>query len=177
MTTAVANNRLKQRFAKWDTDRNGSLERSDFEREANRIIQAFGAQPNSPQAKALMTAFGNLFDYHASEAGVGQGGSVTEDQFLRINEKLMFSEGEASFNRVLRPVMQALIGLCDRDSDGMINRQEFTQWLNGVGVGESDALKAFDQIDTSSDGQLSVDELLAAVRNFHYGKLDVPLLG
>jgi hypothetical protein len=96
---------------------------------------------------------------------------------MRINEKLIFTEGEASFNRVLRPVMQAIVGLCDRNSDGMINREEFGQYLKGVGVNNADAMAAFDQCDTDRDGELSVDELLGAVRNFHYGKLDVPLLG
>jgi Ca2+-binding EF-hand superfamily protein len=177
MTTAIANDRLRQRFAKWDVDGSGSLERTDFEREADRITSMFGAQPQSREAKALKDAFRNLFEFHAREAGVPGNGSVSEDQFLQINEKLMFSGGEASFNRVLRPVMEALVGLCDRNADGMINQDEFTQWLKGVGVNESTAMDAFRQIDTDNSGELTVDELLAAVRNFHYGKLDVPLLG
>lgn len=177
MTTAITTDRLRQRFAKWDVDGSGSLERADFEREADRVAGAFGADPRSREAKMLKEAFGNLFDYHAREAGVSGNGSVSEDQFLQINEKLMFSEGEASFNRVLRPVMEALVGLCDSDHDGRINQQEFIQWLKGVGVSESDARDAFRQIDTDGSGELTVEELLAAVRNFHYGKLDVPLLG
>jgi Ca2+-binding EF-hand superfamily protein len=177
MTTAITTDRLRQRFAKWDVDGSGSLERADFEREADRVAGAFGAEPRSREAKALKDAFRNLFEYHAKEAGVSGNGSVSEDQFLRINEKLMFSEGEASFNRVLRPVMEALVGLCDSDHNGRINQEEFTQWLKGVGVSESDARAAFHQIDTDRSGELTVEELLAAVRNFHYGKLDVPLLG
>lgn len=177
MTTSIANDRLRQRFAKWDSDGDGRLQRSDFEEEANRIAGAFGAEPRSRETKALQEAFDNLFDYHAAEAGVPGDGAVSEDQFMRINENLMFSEGEASFNRVLRPVMQALVGLCDRNDDGMINSEEFIQWLKGVGVDEATARDAFAQIDIDHDGELSVDELLGAVRNFHYGKLDVPLLG
>jgi Ca2+-binding EF-hand superfamily protein len=177
MTTAIATDRLRQRFAKWDVNGSGTLERADFEREADRVSSAFGAQPQSREAKTLKDAFRNLFEYHAREAGVPGNSSVSEDQFVQINEKLMFSEGEASFNRVLRPVMEALVGLCDRNNDGIINQGEFTQWLKGVGVNESTARDAFRQIDTDNSGELTVDELLAAVRNFHYGKLDVPLLG
>ncbi|MEV6824965.1 EF-hand domain-containing protein [Amycolatopsis sp. NPDC051102] len=177
MTTAITTDRLRQRFAKWDVDGSGTLERADFEREAERVAGAFGAQPGSKEATALRDAFRNLFDFHAREAGVPPNGSVSEDQFIRINEKLMFSEGEASFNRVLRPVMQAIVGLCDRNADGMINQEEFIAYLQGVGVDQSTAQDAFRQIDTDNSGELTVDELLAAVRNFHYGKLDVPLLG
>ena len=177
MTTSISNGRLRQRFAKWDTDGSGGLERADFEQEAMRIATAFGAKPQSREAKTLRDAFRNLFDFHAREAGVPTSGAVSEDDFVRINEKLMFTDGEANFNRVLRPVMQALVGLCDRNTDGMISQEEFTAWLTGVGVDEAKARQAFIQIDSDNDGALSVDELLAAVRNFHYGKLDVPLLG
>ena len=68
MTTAIANDRLRQRFAKWDADGNGTLQRSDFEREADRIAGAFGAEPDSREARALKDAFRDLFDFHAREA-------------------------------------------------------------------------------------------------------------
>jgi Ca2+-binding EF-hand superfamily protein len=177
MTTAITTDRLRQRFAKWDVDGSGTLERTDFEREAERVSGAFGAQPKSREAAALREALCNLFDYHAREAGVPPNGSLSEDQFIQVNERLMFSEGEANFNRVLRPVMQAIVGLCDRSGDGMIDQEEFVAYLQGIGVDEPTAHDAFRQIDTDGTNKLTVDELLAAVRDFHYGKLDVPMLG
>lgn len=50
MTTAVRNDRLKQRFQKWDVNGNGYIERSDYEAEAQRIIKALGETPSSPKA-------------------------------------------------------------------------------------------------------------------------------
>jgi Ca2+-binding EF-hand superfamily protein len=177
MTTAVANNRIKQRFDRWDTDGDGALERADFEREAANIAEAFGKNIESPQGRALRNAFRSLFDYHACKAGVCPDGRITEEQFLDIYDRLMFQQGESSFNRVLRPVMQALIGLCDNDNNGRINRAEFATWLRGLGVSATDARTTFDRIDTNGDGELTVEELLTAVRDFHYGRLDAPMLG
>lgn len=177
MTTAAANERLKQRFDQWDHNGDGTLQRSDFEQEASQIVRTFGVSESSPEARALHDAMVNLYEYHAQEAGVGTDGAIDESQFMRVNENLIFEQGEAAFNRVLSPLIKAIIGLCDKNADGRINNDEFRAWLRGIGVPESQAEDAFRQIDTTGDGELSEKELLAAVRNFHFGKLDVPLLG
>jgi Ca2+-binding EF-hand superfamily protein len=176
MTTALANDRLKQRFEKWDADRDGVLGRSDFEREANAILRNFGVDKNSPEARNLQQAFNDLFDYQVREAGVGPDGQISQEQFVSANEKLM-QQGESNFDRMMRPIVKSLIDLCDDNHDGMINQSEYAKWLKAIGVDAAMARSTFSQIDTDGDGELSEKELLAAVRQFHYGKLDVPLLG
>ncbi|MFD6811708.1 EF-hand domain-containing protein [Streptomyces anthocyanicus] len=46
-----------------------------------------------------------------------------------------------------------------------------------MGVSDVEPAQAFRQIDADGDGQLSVEELVQAVRAFHLGEIDVPLLG
>ncbi|GGX96469.1 EF-hand domain-containing protein [Streptomyces minutiscleroticus] len=172
MTTEIANDRLRKRFQKWDTDGSGSLERGDFVGEAKKIAQNFGAAPGSPEVQSLNDAFQGLFDYLSSGSE-----SVSEDQFLNVTGNLIFQQGEADFNRALGPVIEALVGLCDKNDDGLINGGEFAAWLTAVGVGPDRAEEVFQQVDTDGDGELSQQELLAAVRNYHFGRLDVELLG
>jgi Ca2+-binding EF-hand superfamily protein len=177
MTTTVKNDRLKKRFEKWDVDANGRIDRSDYEAEARRIIKAFGEDPASPQARAVRDAYIGMYEFLASKAGVGANGSLTEEQFLEVVEAQIFTEGDSGFNRVVRPTIAAILGLCDTDGDGEVNRKEFGKWLDAVGVEQSAVKAAFDAIDTNGSGKLTVDELVAAVRSYHYGTLDVPLLG
>jgi Ca2+-binding EF-hand superfamily protein len=177
MTTALVNERLSQRFRLWDRDGDGVLERSDLEQEATRIAGAFGKPAGSQEARALKDAFARLFEYHTREAGLGPNDSITRDAFLRINESLIFKQGEAAFRSVLGPVVTAVIGLCDKNADGRINQEEFRAWLNGVGVPESKSEEIFQQLDTNNSGELSEDELLEAVRKFHFGELEFGLLG
>ncbi len=177
MSNAIANERLRKRFARWDLDGSGSLEQADFQKEAEQIAQAFDKSPSGDAAKALEDAFTGMFQYLAQDAGVSTSGSLAEDDFVRVAQKLMFEDGEEAFNNVLGPVMRGIVGLCDKNEDGQINRQEFASWLNAVGVDHSEAAGAFDRVDTNGNGELSVDELLEAVRRFHYGDLDVELLG
>ncbi|KAA0940029.1 EF-hand domain-containing protein [Streptomyces apricus] len=177
MSTEIANDRLKKRFEKWDTNGSGVLDRGDFEGEAAKIAESFGKSPDSPEVQALNGAFQGLFDHLAREAGASEQGSLSQDQFLGVTGNLIFSKGEADFNRALGPVVQALIGLCDQNADGKINSEEFASWLTAVGVEPSRAQGVFEQVDTNGNGELSQDELLAAVRDYHYGRLDVELLG
>ncbi|SDJ29594.1 Ca2+-binding protein, EF-hand superfamily [Lentzea albidocapillata subsp. violacea] len=177
MTAAVKNDRLKKRFAKWDVNKNGRIEKADYEAEARRIVKAFGEDPASPQARAVINSFSDMFEYLASKAGVGPNGSMTEQQFIEVTEAQIFQEGDSGFNRVVRPTIAAIVGLCDTDGDGEVNPREFGKWLDAIGVEPSAVDTAFRAIDVNGNGKLTVDELVHAVRDYHLGKLDVPLLG
>ncbi|MGP3924272.1 EF-hand domain-containing protein [Streptomyces sp. 8N616] len=177
MSTAIATDRLVKRFEKWDADGNGALERGDFEEEAAKIAHAFGKSPDSGEVQALRDAFHSLFDYLVREAGVPAEGPLSKDQFLSVTENLIFQGGEANFNRALGPVVKAIIGLCDKNADGQINAGEFEAWLAGIGVDRAEAQEAFRRVDKNGDGELSLEELLAAVRDYHFGRLEVELLG
>ncbi|PZT70750.1 EF-hand domain-containing protein [Streptomyces sp. SW4] len=173
MTETLVKSRLEKRFEKWDLDGNGVLERSDFEGEAGKIASAFGKSPNSPEAESLKNAFTGLYDYLA---GQGQG-SLTRQQFVDVSGQVLFQSGEATFNRVLGPVVRGIIGLCDESGDGRIDGKEFAAWMKGVGVGQAEAAEAFRKVDTDGDGTLTEEELLAAIREYHFGRLEVELLG
>ncbi|TDV57500.1 EF-hand domain-containing protein [Actinophytocola oryzae] len=174
MTTAVQNDRLRQRFQKWDVNGNGVIERSDYEAEALRILQAFGEPPSSPRGRSLMEAYFELFDRMARAVGSAE---ITEDQFIDYIEEQVFSHGDAGFNRVLRPTISAIVNICDTDGDGEVSPAEFGRWLWAVGVPDAQAVETFRRLDKSGNGRLSSDELVVAVRDFHAGKLDIPLLG
>ncbi|MEV5986141.1 EF-hand domain-containing protein [Streptomyces sp. NPDC052051] len=177
MSNALANDRLVKRFDKWDTDGNGVLDATDFQNEAARIAQNLGKSADSPEVQELQGAFTGLYEYLAEKAGVKAGGAISRQQFLDATGDMLFKEGEASFNRALSPIVKALIHLCDDDHDGQINAREFQAWLNAVGVPLSQAGEAFQKVDKNDDGQLSEDELLQCVREFHFGQLEVELLG
>src|SRR4051812_38544839 len=180
MTTAVKNERnerLELRFDKWDLDGNGRIERSDLEAEAHRILDALDESPSTPQGRALLDAFTSTYEYLAERAGVGRGGALDRQRFTEVIEAEVFQGGDAGFGRVVRPMIQAILNVCDTDGDGVVNPTEFAKWLGAAGVSSSKAEEAFRLIDTNGDGSLTVDELVSAVKAYHFGTLDVPLLG
>jgi Ca2+-binding EF-hand superfamily protein len=177
MTTAVKNERLELRFDKWDRNGNGRIERSDLEAEARRILEAFGESPSTPQGRALVESFTSTFEYLAERAGVGRDGALDRRQFTEVIEAEVFKGGDAGFGRVVRPMIQGILNVCDTDGDGEVSPDEFAKWLQAAGVSRAKAEESFRLIDTNGNGSLTVDELVAAVKAYHFGTLDVPLLG
>ncbi|MEJ2854450.1 MULTISPECIES: EF-hand domain-containing protein [unclassified Saccharothrix] len=177
MTTAVKNQRLEKRFEKWDVDGDGLIERSDLEAEAQRILKAFGESPSSPQGRAVIDSFVGTYEYLADKAGVGAAGGLDREKFLRVIETEVFQGGDAGFARVVRPMIQAILNVCDTDGDNEINPSEFARWMGAVGVDAATAKSAFSQVDVNGNGSLTVDELVGAVKAYHFGTLDAELLG
>ncbi|NLU68133.1 EF-hand domain-containing protein [Streptomyces sp. HNM0574] len=175
MSNALANERLRKRFSRWDVDGNGRLELNDFKQEAARIAQGFNKAEDAPEVKPLHDAFEALYSHLAEKSGAQAG--ITEEQFLQVTGELLFTEGEAAFNRALGPVVSALVGLSDADKDGVISGSEFEIWLAGVGLPRTEAAEVFRKVDQDGNGQLTEEELLTAVREYHYGRLDAELLG
>ena len=176
MTTVTAKNRIMQRFNKWDANGDGVLQRSDMEQEAEEIVRAFGKDPSAPEAEAVKLANVGLFDLLAGQSGVAPDGQLTAEQFRATCENLIFEQGEAAFNRALTPLVQGIIRLCDRNDDGRINRSEFRSWLSVFGHSAADADETFELIDKDGNDELTTDELLGAIRDYHFGRLSADLI-
>ncbi|EGG47162.1 MULTISPECIES: EF-hand domain-containing protein [Streptomyces] len=174
--TGTQRKRLEQRFDLYDINEDGRIDRTDLEREAQRIVRAFGEHESSPRAQALLHAYPQMFDYLVARADLAAGSSMTKEQFVGVAEREMLRHGAAGFGKVLRPSIRAMVDLCDIDGDGQVNPAEFRRWLEAIS-GDIDAARAFEAIDANGDGQLSVDELVTAVGLYHEGKQDAPLLG
>ena len=108
----------------------------------------------------------------AQEAGVGTGVPIGEDQFLRLTGDLLYRGGEAHFNRVLGPVLEAVVEMCGANADGRIDAEEFQSWLTGLGVDPTEAKDVAYRVPPDGDGEASPADLLAALRAHHFGRLE-----
>jgi Ca2+-binding EF-hand superfamily protein len=166
-------NRLEERFRLWDRNGNGVIEREDFAREADEIIARLGAQ-GTPKADQLRQAYLGMFDKLSAAAGADR---LTRNQFLAAADQEIIGKGDAGFASVVRPTIEAIVGVLDRSGDGEISPSEMHAWFAAIGLEGEVADRAFRDLDTDRSGKLSVAELVSAVRDYHLGRNDIPLLG
>jgi Ca2+-binding EF-hand superfamily protein len=174
--TSVQEARLQDRFNMWDKDGNGSVERGDWESEAQRILSALGVESQSPKGQALTGAYVGMWSYLASQAGIADGASLSFDAFRTVATQGVLDRGQQGFNDVVRPTIRAVADICDTDGDGRISPDEFKGWLTAIGAEQATADSAFAQIDADGNGYLSVDEMVDAVHKYHAGEVDFSLL-
>ncbi|WP_433213096.1 EF-hand domain-containing protein [Microtetraspora malaysiensis] len=165
--------RLEERFRLWDSDGNGVIERSDFEAEADGILSRLGAHGTARGAE-LRQAYLDMFDRLAAAAGSTR---LTREAFLQIADQEIVSKGDAGFASMVRPAIQAIVNVLDVDGDGAVSPAEMAKWFDAMGLAPQVAGRAFADLDANGDGKLSVTELVDAVRDYHLGKHDIPLLG
>lgn len=165
--------RLEERFRLWDSDGNGVIERSDFESEAEGIITRLGAQ-GTPKGADLRQAYLAMFDHLSNAVGASR---LNKGQFIQAADQEIISRGDAGFASVVGPTIQAIVNVLDRDGDGEISLVEMAKWFEAIGLEQEVADAAFHELDTDGTGRLSVTELIDAVRDYHLGKNDIPLLG
>lgn len=102
---------------------------------------------------------------------------MSKEDFIRAAESEIVSRGDAGFSEVLQPTIQAVATIVDTDGDGQISPTEMQRWFAAIGLAPEQSDEAFREIDADGDGSLTVTELVAAVRDYHLGKNDIPLLG
>jgi Ca2+-binding EF-hand superfamily protein len=173
---SASRNRLRQHFELLDTDGDGHLEYEEWEAPAQRILSAFGEPGASPRARAVVASYRDMWDSLTRQAGPDANG-LTLGQFEQVAYDHIANPGDADFSGALREAISAIAALCDRDEKGAVTRDGFTDWLEAIGADASTAADAFRQIDVDDDGDLTVDELMQAVRDYHAGTFDVSVLG
>ena len=65
---------------------------------------------------------------------------------------------------------KAMAALADLDQNGTLSPSEWRWQFQGLGIPDSEADESFQHIDTNGDGQITVDELIEAWRQFHFSE-------
>ena len=166
--SAFLDRKLARRFATYDSDGDGYVDRADFERAVARLGEAFGHPPDSEALGRLRDLVLALWDRLVRAADLDGDGRITEDEY-----KSAFAAGllvtPESFADGYVPFLDALMAVADRDGDGKLTRDEQVLWQGALmNLPEGDAREVFGRLDTDADGLISSAAMLEAIREFYF---------
>lgn len=157
--------KLTHFFNVMDHDRDGRVTREDLERVAGNLATLRGLAEDSAEYASFRVGF----DSYAVGllAGAGGPGGLTLDAWLSYNAQLLADE--ARFEATASLAAAAMFALMDANGDGVINLDEYRQWMSAWGIDPDDhADEVFGKLDLNGDGTLSRGEVLGLVRDFFY---------
>ena len=151
--------KLSLLFHQTDTDQNGFLEQSDYERYAAHFATQNGLTLGSPEHARLHSDWVADWTTFSAAADGDRDGRVALEEFLGFYGNL------PSLDEVTQKLTHQIFSMIDRDGDGKVKRDEYV--ANGAPlVGAEAASAQFARLDRDGDGMLTRDEVATAVREF-----------
>ncbi|ANB04035.1 calcium-binding protein [Streptomyces ambofaciens] len=162
--------KLARRFATFDTNHDGYIDRGDFESACDRLAAAFQLAPEAPALTHMRELSDGLWQHLSQAADTDADGRIGLAEY-----QAAFAAGllvtPASFDAGYMPFLDALMDIADQDGDGYLTRDEQVRWSGALmGLPEADAREVFGRLDRDTDGLISRDDMLQAIRDFYFNE-------
>lgn len=154
-------------FACFDFDKNGELERADYEHFAQNLSQAYDLAPGSPRYAAMHAETMALWDFVQAIADHDHDQRVSCDEFIAAYAAL--TDSDETFHQLLGSYAAFVIRTGDRDGDGMLNEQEYATILWCYGIADDAARAAFRHITAERGGALTLRDMERVFAEFFRG--------
>jgi Ca2+-binding EF-hand superfamily protein len=162
--------RLERLFEATDSNRDGHVEWSDYERIVDLYLSKFKVDRNSSKAQALRATH-MMFWTEVLRHGPGED-RLTKEEYLHAVRSAALDTSR--FNLV-EGVPNAIFDVIDRNDDGSIDKQEFARFLQVWEITDPAAMEVFTRLDADGDGTISRQEYIRSWREFFYSDSpDVP---
>ncbi|MGW1277883.1 EF-hand domain-containing protein [Streptomyces tsukubensis] len=160
--------KLARRFLTYDTDRDGFIEREDFETAVRRLGVAFGREEGAADLERLRGLAVGLWEHLVRVADTDGDGRIDEGEYRAAFAAGLLVTPE-SFDAGYIPFLDALMDVVDGDGDGRLTRGEQVRWTGALmGMPEADAREVFGRLDGDGDGLIHRDDLLEAIRGYYF---------
>ncbi|MEV6161240.1 EF-hand domain-containing protein [Streptomyces sp. NPDC052052] len=165
MDSAEYERKIAFRFAAFDQDGNGYIDRADFSAAAARLLAEFGTAARSDRGQALYTGAEALWQGMAGIADVDGDQRVTREEFVGGAVKRLRDSPER-FAEIARPFLRAAIAVADGDGSGTAAVPAVERALRVLGASAETAALAARSLDADQDGRIAEDEAVAALADY-----------
>ncbi|MFC5957627.1 EF-hand domain-containing protein [Streptomyces pratens] len=163
MVTSEYERRIASRFAIFDQDGNGYIDREDFSGAAKALLAEFGTRARSDKGQAL---YGGAEAFWQGMAGIADRDGdqrVTREEFVNGAVKRL-RDNPGRFAEIARPFLQATLAVAG--GDGAVGVEETARVLKVLGVPEELAESAAATLDTDDDGRIGEEEVVGAFARY-----------
>ncbi|HEX5742122.1 MAG TPA: EF-hand domain-containing protein [Pilimelia sp.] len=156
--------KLARTFDVMDADHDGYVDWTDYQKLADRYIQAYQLDRDDRRARALQT-FMQIYWLELLRHSGADTDRLTRDQFVAANRLAVI---DTSRLNVVEGGGHAMFDVIDGDGDNEISEHEYARFLRDVRRSDApEAMDSFTRLDTDGDGVISRQEFIRAVREYH----------
>lgn len=165
MVSSEYERRIAARFATFDQDGNGYIDREDFSGAAKALLAEFGTAARSDKGQALYLGAEAFWQGMAGIADRDGDQRITRDEFVGGAVKRLRDNPER-FAEIARPFLHAALDLADPDGDGKATVEDTVRALKALGAAEEIARAAAATLDQDGDGRVAETEIVSAFARY-----------
>ncbi|AWW39012.1 MULTISPECIES: EF-hand domain-containing protein [Streptomyces] len=165
MVSSEYERRIAARFATFDQDGNGYIDREDFSGAAKALLAEFDIAARSDKGQALYAGAEAFWQGMAGIADRDGDQRITRDEFVNGAVKRLRDNPER-FAEIARPFLHAAIDVADTDDDGAATVADTARVLRVLGVPENLAHAAAAGLDGDTDGRVGEAEIVPAFARY-----------
>ncbi|WP_338780210.1 EF-hand domain-containing protein [Streptomyces sp. DG1A-41] len=165
MVSSEYERRIAARFATFDQDGNGYIDREDFYGAAKALLMEFAVAARSDKGQAL---YGGAEGFWQGMAGIADRDGdqrITREEFVGGAVKRL-RDNPDRFAEIARPFLHAALDVADTDGDGAATVEEAARVLKCLGVSEDIAGTAAATLDADGDGKVGEAEVVSAFARY-----------
>ncbi|MFF5498223.1 EF-hand domain-containing protein [Streptomyces aquilus] len=165
MVSSEYERRIAARFATFDQDGNGYIDREDFNAAAKALLAEFGTAARSDKGQALYIGAEAFWQGMAGIADRDGDQRINRDEFVNGAVKRL-RDNPDRFAEIARPFLHAALAVADRDDDGTATVEDTARVLRALGVAQDIALAAAGALDADGDGKIAEAEIVPAFARY-----------
>ncbi|WP_329197235.1 MULTISPECIES: EF-hand domain-containing protein [unclassified Streptomyces] len=162
MDSAEYERKIASRFATFDQDGSGFIDREDFSVAARAVLAEFGVRARSDKGQAVFAGAEAFWQGMAGIADVDGDQRVSREEFVTGAVKRLRDNPER-FAEIARPFLRAVIAVASEDgADPGATPAAAARVLRVLGTPPEPASQIATALDADGDGRISEDEILTA---------------
>ncbi|MFH0520890.1 EF-hand domain-containing protein [Streptomyces sp. M41] len=165
MVSSEYERRIAARFATFDQDGNGSIDREDFSGAAKALLAEFGIAARSDRGQAL---YGGAEAFWQGMAGIADRDGdqrISREEFVNGAVKRL-RDNPDGFAEIARPFLHAALALADPDGTGTASVTDTARLLGCLGVPQEVAEAAAATLDADGDGKVAEGDIVTAFARY-----------